>query len=135
MFSIFLLLGQLEAELNNRRNLVDVDQKKAGAETCSENAHGEESIEQEGPNFSMENDEMDDFYWEDGSVQGLESTEKCLKNSITGLTVEFDISPYSAKRKSTRRASAEDKVVNESSYDSEHCLYLVSKVIVDLSLL
>lgn len=59
----------------------------------------------------VEDDEMNDSDWEDGSIPDLHTTNNNNREHIDkGVTIEFDASPDSAKRKPIRRASAEEKV-------------------------
>lgn len=55
-------------------------------------------------------EEMDDIDWEDGSTAILESVNNHPGDGIRKVTIEFSDSPDSAKRKSVRRATAEEKV-------------------------
>lgn len=53
---------------------------------------------------------MDEPDWEDGSVPTQSSTKDHQEDKVNSVTIEFEASPDSAKRKPICRASAEDKV-------------------------
>lgn len=83
-------------------------------ESCSrdaiDNIPSEVKVE-DGKYSKQENeDEIDDPDWEDGSIPASHSTENNQEELINGMTVEFDVSPGSAKQKAVRRATAEEKV-------------------------
>ncbi|KAK3039317.1 hypothetical protein RJ639_028717 [Escallonia herrerae] len=58
-------------------------------------------------------DEMDESVWEDGAVATLKSTSSHAEGIVRGVTIEFDSTPDSGKRKNIRRASAEEKELAE----------------------
>lgn len=62
------------------------------------------------PSRSGPKDDLDDLEWEEGSVPNLNSEKNAQEQTISGVTVEFDVSPVPTKRKSIRRATAEEKV-------------------------
>lgn len=55
-------------------------------------------------------DEMGDSDWEDGSNPTLNSENDRQDLINKGITIEFDSSPGTSKRKPVRRATAEEKV-------------------------
>lgn len=55
-------------------------------------------------------EEYEDSDWEDGSIPTLSSPKEYQEDLVSGVSVEFDVSPGSAKRKSVRRATSEEKV-------------------------
>ncbi|XP_051141055.1 DNA repair protein RAD4 [Andrographis paniculata] len=66
--------------------------------------------------------EFDDSEWEVGFIPTLSST----KDFINGVSVEFDISHGSAKKKQSRRATAEEKEVAELLHKA-HLLCLLGR--------
>ena len=68
----------------------------------------------EGKKFQHNNldgeEELDESFWEDGARPISNSPNNPQNNLFTGVTIEFDGTPDSGKRKTIHRASAEDKV-------------------------
>lgn len=62
------------------------------------------------PLRSGKRDELDESEWEEGSLPTVNLAKSSEEHMIGGVTVEFDVSPDSAKKKSIRRATAEEKV-------------------------
>lgn len=62
---------------------------------------------------SGERCDLEEWEWEDGSLPTLSSTKSGEGCEINGVTVEFDVSPDPAKRKTIRRATAEEKELAE----------------------
>ncbi|KAL6959588.1 hypothetical protein U1Q18_039741 [Sarracenia purpurea var. burkii] len=58
-------------------------------------------------------EEMDESFWEDGSFCILNTVNKDHNDLVNGVTIEYDGTPDSGKRKTIRRASAEDKELAE----------------------
>ncbi|CAL5368300.1 unnamed protein product [Camellia sinensis] len=58
-------------------------------------------------------EELDESFWEDGSLHILNSVNNFQKDLVNGVTIEFEGTPDSGKRKTIRRASAEDKELAE----------------------
>ncbi|CAI9753228.1 unnamed protein product [Fraxinus pennsylvanica] len=71
-------------------------------------------------------DEFDDPDWEDGSIPASHSTENDQEELINGMTVEFDVSPGSAKQKAVRRVTAQEKEVAEHVHKA-HLLCLLGR--------
>ncbi|KAI3798656.1 hypothetical protein L1987_33934 [Smallanthus sonchifolius] len=71
-------------------------------------------------------DVMADSDWEDGSNPNLNSENNHVDYINKEITIEFDSSPDTAKRKPIRRASAEEKVVAELVHRA-HLLCLVGR--------
>ncbi|KAL9241453.1 hypothetical protein vseg_015565 [Gypsophila vaccaria] len=76
-----------------------------------------------------------DFDWEDGSIDpssvlARNGGDNCVGvdvlSGINGVTVEFDALPVSSKKKSVRRATAEDKVIAELVHKA-HLLCLLAR--------
>ncbi|XP_059623197.1 DNA repair protein RAD4 [Cornus florida] len=114
--------GKLESrsEGNDKESLdTRVTQNKKEAEGCSRDAIRNTPLENmvEGESFQETatggKEEIDELDWEDGSIPILHSTNNHQNDTFRGMTIEFDRSPDSAKRKPIRRASAEDKELAE----------------------
>ncbi|KAF5960405.1 hypothetical protein HYC85_001614 [Camellia sinensis] len=58
-------------------------------------------------------EELDESFWEDGSLHILNSLNNFQNDLVNGVTIEFEGTPDSGKRKTIRRASAEDKELAE----------------------
>ncbi|KAA8547709.1 hypothetical protein F0562_004138 [Nyssa sinensis] len=108
--------GKLESgsERTDKKGLgTTVTQNMSEAEGCSRDAIQDtplDNLVDIHPDMKEETDELD---WEDGSIPILYSTNNHQADSIEGVTIEFDGLPDSTKRKSFRRASAEDKELAE----------------------
>lgn len=57
-----------------------------------------------------DDDQMEEPDWEEGSVNTFSSRNDHEEGKISSVTIEFEASPDTAKRKAICRASAEDKV-------------------------
>ncbi|KAL3525010.1 hypothetical protein ACH5RR_013382 [Cinchona calisaya] len=57
--------------------------------------------------------ELDESEWEEGSIPAVNLANTSEEHTIGGVTVEFDVTPDSAKKKSARRATAEEKELAE----------------------
>ncbi|KAL6565378.1 hypothetical protein OROGR_002329 [Orobanche gracilis] len=68
----------------------------------------------------------DDSEWEDGYAPTLSSIKDFQENLVNGVSVEFDLSHGSAKRKPARRATAEEKEVAELVHKA-HLLCLLGR--------
>ncbi|KAL6582822.1 hypothetical protein OROMI_004900 [Orobanche minor] len=68
----------------------------------------------------------DDSEWEDGSAPTLSSIKDFRENLVNGVSVEFDLSHGSAKRKPVRRANAGEKEVAELMHKA-HLLCLLGR--------
>ena len=62
------------------------------------------------PSESGARDGLDESEWEEGSLPTEALTKSNEEQTIGGVTVEFDVTPDSVKKKSIRRATAEEKV-------------------------
>lgn len=84
---------------NEIQNSSPTKEKAEGGSSKHANPHGD--------------DEMDEPDWEDGSVPTQSSTKDHQEDKVNSVTIEFEASPDSAKRKPICRASAEDKELAE----------------------
>lgn len=73
-------------------------------ESSSSKAKAEDGIAQQATN---DDDQMDEPDWEEGPINTISSRNDQEEGNIT---IEFEASPDTAKRKTICRASAEDKV-------------------------
>ncbi|GFY90759.1 DNA repair protein Rad4 family [Actinidia rufa] len=77
----------------------------------------ERSDEHGGKNSKHNNldgeEELDESFWEDGAFPISNSPNNHQNNLFNGVTIEFDGTPDSGKRKTIHRASAEDKELAE----------------------
>ncbi|KAJ4959610.1 hypothetical protein NE237_019520 [Protea cynaroides] len=84
----------------------------------------EKVVEQNPPSASPDKEEgTDDSDWEDGLISVPDSRKHTL---ATEVTVEFDESPSSVKKRSIRRASAEEKELAEFVH-KVHLLCLIAR--------
>ncbi|CDP01628.1 unnamed protein product [Coffea canephora] len=65
------------------------------------------------PSESGARDGLDESEWEEGSLPTDALTKSNEEQTIGGVTVEFDVTPDSVKKKSIRRATAEEKELSE----------------------
>ncbi|XP_071915428.1 DNA repair protein RAD4-like isoform X1 [Coffea arabica] len=65
------------------------------------------------PSESGARDGLDESEWEEGSLPTEALTKSNEEQTIGGVTVEFDVTPDSVKKKSIRRATAEEKELSE----------------------
>ena len=113
MVHSFYFVGNIQLESGSKINdEQDVDSRAKSvtleAEGCSRDAAGTIIDKVDRGNFNGtitdDRDEMNDSDWEDGSIPVLGSAEN------QEVTIEFNETPDSAKRKPVRRATAEEKV-------------------------
>ncbi|XP_073293552.1 DNA repair protein RAD4 isoform X1 [Primulina huaijiensis] len=90
----------------NNKELLD---KTGGKDTADTDSCGGDAIEQ----YYNLDEEYEDSDWEDGSIPTLSSSKEYQEDLVSGVSVEFDVSPGLAKRKSVRRATSEEKEVAE----------------------
>ncbi|KAF8378603.1 hypothetical protein HHK36_029951 [Tetracentron sinense] len=76
--------------------------------------------------FPDRKEDTDESDWEDGSIPVLDSTGHHPENLVREVTVEFSGSAASAKQKTIRRASAEDKELAEIVH-KVHLLCLLAR--------
>ena len=113
IFSIWSILFQ-PASGSKRNGKPDLDSRVKSvvleADGCSRdvtrNTLREGKVDEEGfqCTLSESKEEMDDSDWEDGSIPVLDSA------SNHEVTIEFNETPDSVRRRPVRRATAEDKV-------------------------
>lgn len=65
------------------------------------------------PSESGRRDSLDESEWEEGSLASETLAEGNEEQTIGGITVEFDVAPEYVKKKSIRRATAEEKELAE----------------------
>ncbi|XP_071706212.1 DNA repair protein RAD4 [Rutidosis leptorrhynchoides] len=109
---------------NDSVNKVEVPATPTGPNTTTTGP----SCDNESPQqVKSESDDLAaDSYWEDGSNPNLTSDNDHLNQINKGITIEFDSSPATAKRKPVRRASAEEKEVAELVHRA-HLLCLLGR--------
>ncbi|XP_031396916.1 DNA repair protein RAD4 [Punica granatum] len=83
-------------------------------------------VDEKGLSVSVDMEEMSDSDWEDGSAHTFKCKENDPETSINGITVELSPSQDLARRKTNRRASAEDKEVAELVH-KVHLLCLLAR--------
>ncbi|KAL2499003.1 DNA repair protein Rad4 family [Abeliophyllum distichum] len=114
---------------DNQSTVTAASRDTIETESCSrdamDNAPSEVKVE-EGRSQPEKEDEFDDPDWEDGSIPASHSTENNREELINGVTVEFDVSPGSAKQKAVRRATAQEKEVAELVHKA-HLLCLLGR--------
>ncbi|XP_073122136.1 DNA repair protein RAD4 isoform X2 [Henckelia pumila] len=103
----------------NNKELLDKRRGKDAADTdsCREDAieHASSEVKVQADtcqDYEVE-EEYEDFDWEDGFIPTLSSPKKYQEDLVSGVSVEFDVSPGLTKRKSVRRATSEEKEVAE----------------------
>lgn len=107
-----MLFQPASGSKRNEKEDVDSRAKSAVLEVdgCSRDATGNPLRDDKGDMESFQctlseiREEMDDSDWEDGSIPILDSA------SNHEVTIEFNETPDSVRRKPVRRATAEDKV-------------------------
>ncbi|XAR73544.1 hypothetical protein NMG60_11007543 [Bertholletia excelsa] len=62
---------------------------------------------------SHNEEEMDELFWEDGSIPVLNTFDTHQSDKVNEVTIEFNDTPGSGKGKTVRRVSAEDKELSE----------------------
>ncbi|CAA0831228.1 DNA repair protein Rad4 family [Striga hermonthica] len=89
----------------------DADRGKDRAD--SESYYGEAMEYASNPEKVETNNGSDDSEWEDGSIPTISPMKKFQEGLPSGVSVEFDVSHASEKRKPIKRATAEEKEVAE----------------------
>lgn len=97
-----------------KRNALEGENSKSAAVPTTPLKNTAEGKDLHHSNLDGE-EELDESFWEDGSLHTLNSVEDHKNDLFNGMTIEFDGTPDSGtpdsgKRKTIRRASAEDKV-------------------------
>ncbi|GER34855.1 DNA repair protein Rad4 family [Striga asiatica] len=108
-------LRHCESSAKMERRSTDNDNKSTDADrgkdrADSESYYGEAMEYAYNPEKVETNNGSDDSEWEDGSIPTISPMEKFQKSLASGVSVEFDVSHASAKRKPIKRATAEEKV-------------------------
>lgn len=84
------------------------DANSDGTETMQ---HNSPQVKAGGRNSQHPNPEIEDeLDWEDGSIHTSISENNAEQPITNGVTVEFDVPEDASKRKTIRRATAEEKV-------------------------